>query len=259
MVQAHVAEADRAAELAKCDLLDRNGSRIPRTCRALLAVFMLRRKASLTKFPTRSMTTTARSVLTIRFPAISSAVPLPLPTNSTPSLAASPWALCRPARAIPSLCGAPALGIVKIILEKKLPLSLSADHSRQRPSHCTPTRLSGKSRQSRRSKFLSSCWSARKFVFREKEGFSYDEVNAVFRAGADDLVDARKRLDALRAIRKSKNFEPLTVSFKRIRKILEKAAMPAGTRRRCSSELFENRSRTCDCTRPCSRPCRACE
>src|SRR5262249_49313945 len=48
-------------------------------------------------------------------------------------------------------------------------------------------------------------------------------VNAIFRAGADDLVDARKRLDALRVIRKTKNFEPLTVSFKRIRKILEKA------------------------------------
>jgi glycyl-tRNA synthetase beta chain len=65
-------------------------------------------------------------------------------------------------------------------------------------------------------------------VFREKEGFSYDEVNAVFRSGGDDLVDSRRRLEALRAIRKSKNFEPLTVSFKRIRKILEKAAIPAG-------------------------------
>jgi len=36
-------------------------------------------------------------------------------------------------------------------------------------------------------------------------------------------VDAQKRLVALKAIRKSKNFEPLAVSFKRIRKILEKS------------------------------------
>ena len=36
-------------------------------------------------------------------------------------------------------------------------------------------------------------------------------------------MDAQKRLEALRAIRRSKNFEPLTVSFKRIRKILEKS------------------------------------
>ena len=64
-------------------------------------------------------------------------------------------------------------------------------------------------------------------------------MNAVFRAGADDIVDAGKRLDALRAIRKSKNFEPLTVSFKRIRKILEKAAIPAGERQPAQPDLFE--------------------
>ena len=48
-------------------------------------------------------------------------------------------------------------------------------------------------------------------------------MNAVFRAGVDDLLDAHKRLIALKAIRKSKNFEPLAVSFKRIRNILEKS------------------------------------
>jgi glycyl-tRNA synthetase beta chain len=79
-----------------------------------------------------------------------------------------------------------------------------------------------------------------KFVFREKEGLNYDEVNAVFRAGADDLVDARRRLDALRAIRKSKNFEPLTVSFKRIRKILEKAAIPSAEAQEVKPDLFED-------------------
>ena len=51
---------------------------------------------------------------------------------------------------------------------------------------------------------------------------------------------ARRRLDALRAIRKSKNFEPLAVSFKRIRKILEKAAIPTGEAQRVSPELFDN-------------------
>jgi glycyl-tRNA synthetase beta chain len=78
-----------------------------------------------------------------------------------------------------------------------------------------------------------------RFVFREREGFSYDEVNAVFRAGSDDLVDARRRLDALKAIRKSKNFEPLAVSFKRIRKILEKANLPTGEAPAISPDLFE--------------------
>ena len=50
-----------------------------------------------------------------------------------------------------------------------------------------------------------------RFVLREKSGYAYDEVNAVFRAGSDDLVDVEKRLRALKAIRKSKNFEPLAV------------------------------------------------
>ena len=43
---------------------------------------------------------------------------------------------------------------------------------------------------------------------------------------------------ALRAIRKSKNFEPLTVSFKRIRKILEKADLKDSTP--VNPELFES-------------------
>ena len=46
-------------------------------------------------------------------------------------------------------------------------------------------------------------------MLREKSGFAYDEVNAVFAAGADDLGEVEKRLKALKAIRKSKNFEPL--------------------------------------------------
>jgi len=45
---------------------------------------------------------------------------------------------------------------------------------------------------------------------------------------------------ALKAIRKSKNFEPLAVSFKRIRKILEKANVAATDARQVNPELFEN-------------------
>jgi glycyl-tRNA synthetase beta chain len=62
---------------------------------------------------------------------------------------------------------------------------------------------------------------------RERLGFAYDEVNAVLAAGSDDLVDAVRRLEALKAIRRTKNFEPLAVSFKRIRKIIEKAGPSA--------------------------------
>ena len=35
-----------------------------------------------------------------------------------------------------------------------------------------------------------------RFVLRERLGFAYDEVNAALAAGADDLVDAVRRLEA---------------------------------------------------------------
>ncbi len=78
-----------------------------------------------------------------------------------------------------------------------------------------------------------------RFVMRERLGFAYDEVNAVFRAGSDDLVEVEKRLKALKAIRKTKNFEPLAISFKRIRKILEKANLPADALQHVDEKLFE--------------------
>jgi glycyl-tRNA synthetase beta chain len=65
-----------------------------------------------------------------------------------------------------------------------------------------------------------------RFILRERHGFAYDEINAALVAASDDLVDAVERISALRAIRKTRNFEPLAVSFKRIRNILEKAGPP---------------------------------
>ena len=53
------------------------------------------------------------------------------------------------------------------------------------------------------------------------------------------MVDVEKRLRALKSIRKSKNFEPLAVSFKRIRKILEKADVPADELKHVYKDLFE--------------------
>jgi glycyl-tRNA synthetase beta chain len=45
---------------------------------------------------------------------------------------------------------------------------------------------------------------------------------------------------ALKAIRKSKNFEPLAVSFKRIRKIVEKANFGSSETQHTNPELFDN-------------------
>lgn len=62
-----------------------------------------------------------------------------------------------------------------------------------------------------------------RYYFREIRGFAYDEVNAVLAAGWADLKDVAARLEAVRAVRKSENFEPLAASFKRIKNILKQA------------------------------------
>lgn len=115
-----------------------------------------------------------------------------------------------------------ALGIVKIIIEKRLPLSLSGAISRA--SSILQASQKGITSDARTEILVTDFLLERaRYALRERWGFAYDEINAALAAGPDDLVDAMQRIEAVRAIRKTKDFEPLAVSFKRIRKILEKA------------------------------------
>jgi glycyl-tRNA synthetase beta chain len=131
-----------------------------------------------------------------------------------------------------------ALGIVKIILDQKLPVSLSLVVGAASKALLTnpPKKTVTPAQEQQVLDFLLD---RAKFVLKEKSGYAYDEVSAVFRAGSDDLVDVEKRLKALKAIRKTRNFEPLAVSFKRIRKILEKANLPPGEVQPVNTQLFE--------------------
>jgi len=61
------------------------------------------------------------------------------------------------------------------------------------------------------------------FYLRNMRGFDYDLVNAVLAAGQDDLVDALARADALARVRESKDFESISISFKRVKNILRQA------------------------------------
>lgn len=61
------------------------------------------------------------------------------------------------------------------------------------------------------------------YYFREIRGFAYDEVNAVLAAGWDSLQDVQQRLEAVKAVRSTENFEPLAAAFKRIKNILKQA------------------------------------
>src|SRR6202021_688648 len=107
-------------------------------------------------------------------------------------------------------------------MERKLPVSLSLAVGAAAKALLVHKPKKGMTTE-QESQVLEFILERARFILRDRDGFAYDEVNAVFRAGAEDLVDAQKRLVALKSIRKSKNFEPLAVSFKRIRKILEKS------------------------------------
>jgi len=116
-----------------------------------------------------------------------------------------------------------AMGIVKIILERRLPVSVSAMISTAAKAlKENPPKIDVSLDTERQA--LAFLLERARFYLREKGGFSYDEINAVFAAGADDLCDAADRVAAVKAIRYSKDFAPLAASFKRIRNILEKSA-----------------------------------
>jgi glycyl-tRNA synthetase beta chain len=238
MVQAHVAGADRAAELSKCDLateMVREFTELQGIVGGLYAraqgepddvadaIYDHYRPVGLEDPIPRNLTGCAVA-LGDKLDSIVGCFAVGLvPTGSS-----DPYALRRA-----------ALGIVKIILERKVPVSMSLAVGAAAKALLTNPPKRGVTPE-QETQVLDFLLDRAKFVLREREKFSYDEVNAVFRAGVDDLVDAHKRLIALKAIRKSKNFEPLAVSFKRIRNILEKSNFKKENAPGIQTDLFES-------------------
>ncbi len=234
--KAHVADADRAAELAKCDLateMVREFTELQGIVGGLYAraqgesndvadaVYDHYRPVGLDDPIPRNVIGCAVSIADKLDSIVGCFAVGVVPTGSS-----DPYALRRA-----------ALGIVKVILDRKLPLPLrEAVDVASKALLQHPPKLSVSSAQ--QTQALDFILDRAKYVFREKFGYAYDEVNAVFHSGVDDLIDAQRRLEALKSVRKSKNFEPLAVSFKRIRKIIEKANLKDG--RNVNADLFEN-------------------
>lgn len=61
------------------------------------------------------------------------------------------------------------------------------------------------------------------FYLRDVRGFAYDVVNAVLAVGAEDVVDALARAEAVANVRGSSDFAAISVSFKRMKNILRQA------------------------------------
>jgi glycyl-tRNA synthetase beta chain len=236
VIKAHVADADRAAELAKCDLateMVREFTELQGIVGGLYAraqgessdvadaVYDHYRPVGLDNPIPRNVIGCAVSIADKLDSIVGCFAVGVVPTGSS-----DPYALRRA-----------ALGIVKVILDRKLPLPLHTVVSAAAKALLNhPPKLTVPVAQETQA--LDFILDRAKYVFREKFGCAYDEVNAIFRSGVDDLIDAQRRLEALKNVRKSKNFEPLAVSFKRIRKILEKANLKNGGN--VNAELFEN-------------------
>jgi glycyl-tRNA synthetase beta chain len=135
-----------------------------------------------------------------------------------------------------------AIGIVKILVETGLPVSLPLMIARAARSLAGGSRKIAVSLQTEKQ-VLDFLLDRARFVLKERGNLAYDEINAALAAGAGDLVDAVRRMEAVRGIRKTKNFEPLAVSFKRIRKIIEKAGPETGWRMSAvRSDLFTEKA-----------------
>jgi glycyl-tRNA synthetase beta chain len=224
--QASVASADRAAELAKCDLvtdLVREFTELQGVVGGLYAksqgepedvawaVYDHYRPAALDDAIPRNITGQAVA-LADKLDSLVGCFAVGL----IPSGSSDPFALRRA-----------AMGIVKILIETKLPLSLSLAIARAaRNLSSLPPKIHASADIEKQ--VMDFLLERARFVLKERGSVAQDEVNAALAAGADDLVDAVQRAAAIKAIRKTKNFEPLAISFKRIRKILEKAGPESG-------------------------------
>jgi len=222
VAQADVVGADRAAELAKCDLVTemvREFTELQGTMGGLYAraqgepehiawaVYDHYKPMGLDDPIPRNVTGCAVALADKLDSLVACFSVGAVPTGSS-----DPFALRRA-----------ALGVVRIILDRKLPVSLSAAISaaaKGLQGHAPKIEVS----EAAQRQALDFLVERARFVLRERRGFAYDEINAAFAADADDLVDAAERVEAVKAIRNTKNFAPLAASFKRIRNILEKSA-----------------------------------
>jgi len=118
-----------------------------------------------------------------------------------------------------------ANGIVKTVVEHKLPLNLAQILAEAREGYKGSEAekkftLSGEAYvQAVRGFFRERL----EFYLRDVLGLAYDVVNATLAAGADDVVDAAARASAVAKVRPSSDFESISVAFKRMKNILRQA------------------------------------
>jgi glycyl-tRNA synthetase beta chain len=127
-----------------------------------------------------------------------------------------------------------ANGIVKILAESQLPLTLSDVVGAGVQVFNKLGRAGGEPDLSKAvgaatgfdpdgSETSSFLRERLQFFLKDVRGFAYDVVNAVLAAGSDDVRDAIARAEALTSVRGSDDFLAVSAAFKRIKNILRQA------------------------------------
>ena len=119
-----------------------------------------------------------------------------------------------------------ANGIVKTIVEHKLPLNLTQILADARSGYQGSEAEKKFTLQNEAyAQAIRAFFRERlEFYLRDVLGLAYDVVNATLAAGADDVVDAVARANAVAKVRPSADFESISVAFKRMKNILRQAA-----------------------------------
>ena len=123
-----------------------------------------------------------------------------------------------------------ALGIIRIILEKKYPLSLAEliEESESQLKEKMERDISEVKEE------VLDFFRVRYQNFLMDKGYPFDVIEAVISPSFDELLDVQHRIDALRAAREWKDFESIVIGFKRAINILK--GSPA--RKEMNASLF---------------------
>jgi glycyl-tRNA synthetase beta chain len=111
-----------------------------------------------------------------------------------------------------------------VIAEKKLPLSLSDLMGDARAGYKNSEAEKKFVDDAKFKESTSAFFRERlEFYLKDVRGYSYDVVNAILAADADDVVDALARAEALKQVMHMPEFQAIGAACKRIRNILRQA------------------------------------
>lgn len=113
-----------------------------------------------------------------------------------------------------------AIGLIQIVLDRSWRLSLSEAIG------WAIELLAGRAERPEAGEEVLGFILGRFEGLMSAEGYEKDEIAAVLEVQKDDLVDARNRIRALHAFRRSEGFEALAIAFKRVANILKGQTYP---------------------------------